>query len=307
MGMGAAHRRLDYHPAVAMTRPAILAAAAVALGTLTATARLSLEEEAGRIGRIRDPAWLPSGKALRLVSFSQRLLLADWYWLKTVMYVGEGALAPHRGWEALYPLAEIVTDLDPRFSYAYQVAGSNLSGLAHRYAEADLILEKGMRNLPGRWSLPFVYAVNKFLYEGDYVTAAEYARRAAAVGRRPYLLLLAANLSLVVDSRSEYAAAASVLEESIRQAANPELKQALEQRLVRVRTYQALSDIESAVREFMERYVRRPFALEELQREGLLARIPPDPSGGTFVYSPLDGTVRSSILGERRPFRVNPE
>lgn len=298
---------MDYHPAVAMTRPAILAAAAVALATLAATARLSLEEEAGRVGRIRDPAWLPSGKALRVASFGQRLLLADWYWLNAVMYVGEGALAPWRGWDALYPLAEIVTDLDPRFGYAYQVAGSNLSGLAHRYAEADRILEKGMRNLPDRWSLPFVYAVNKFLYEGDYATAAEYARRAAAVGKRPHLLLLAANLSLVVDSRSEYAAAATVLEESIRQATNPELEQALEQRLIRVRTYQALSDIESAVREFRERNVRLPFALQELERAGLLAGIPPDPSGGTFLYNPLDGTVESSVLGERRPFRLAPE
>ncbi len=160
-----------------MRRAALPLALAAALAGLTAAARLALEPDASRAPPIRNPAFLPSGRAARVTAFGQRLLVSDLYWLRTVQYMGETAMAGVKRWEALLPLADLVTDLDPRYGYAYQVAGSNLSGLAGRYAEADRILEKGLRNVPERWSLPFVLAVNKFLYEGDFAGGAAYARR----------------------------------------------------------------------------------------------------------------------------------
>lgn len=282
------------------------ATAVVLLAAATATARLGLEAEASEVGRVRNPAWLPNGLQLRAVSMGQRLLLADFYWLKLVQYVGETVMAKEDRWEALYPLADVVTDLDPRYGYVYQVAGSNLSGLAHRYAEADRILEKGMRNVPGRWSLPFTRAVNKFLYEGEFAEAALYARRAAEVGRRPHLALLAANLALVTDEDGQYRSAAGFLRESIAQADTPDLKAELEQRLVKVETYQAISAVERAVRSFRERQVRRPLSVDELVLRGFLPAPPRDPSGGRIVYDPLAGEARSTELGSRRPIMPGP-
>ena len=275
-----------------------LSAAAVAL------ARPALAPEALAAGRIRDPAWLPSGKLLRLASFGQRLLLADLYWLKTVAYMGEPFLAPGRGLDALHPLGEIVTDLDPRYGYAYQVVGSNLSGLAHRVSESDRILEKGVRNVPDRWTLPFLLAFNKFFYEGDFAGAAAWARRAAEVGKRPQLALLAANLALVANTEDQYQASISFLELSLQQAETPELREQLEQRMVKVRTYQVLSRVERAIEAFRARNLRPPLVLEELVWSGLLPRIPADPSGGTIEYDPWAGSVRSSALGPRDPLRV---
>src|SRR5690349_3704960 len=103
-----------------------LLAAVVATGI---AARVTLEPAAAAAAKIRDPAWLPDGKLLRIASAGQRLALSDLYWLKLVQYMGETVLAKAQRWEALYPLANIVTDLDPRHGYAYYVAGSNLSGL----------------------------------------------------------------------------------------------------------------------------------------------------------------------------------
>lgn len=286
-------------------RRALPALLAICLGAaVAAAARAWLEPEAARIGRIRDPSWLPRGTQLRLASFGQRLALADLYWLRTVQYMGESVLAPERGWAALYPLADIVTDLDPRFGYAYQVAGSNLSGLAHRLDESDRLLAKGMRNVPDRWTIPFVRAVNKFFYDGDFAAAAAYARRAAEVGRRPQLALLAANLSLAANRAGEYAAAEAFLEESIPQSGNPQLAEQLRARLLKVRTYAALARVEDAVRAFRWSRVRAPLVLEELVQAGLLPAIPDDPSGGRIVYDPLGRSVRSTVLGERQPLRV---
>lgn len=281
-----------------------LAAALAVLAGGAAAGRALLEPEASRIGRIRDPSWLPEGRLVRAGSLGQRLTLSDVYWLKCVFYVGEGVLDPYRGWAALYPLAEIVTDLDPRFGYAYQVAGSNLSGLAGRYEESDRLLLKGMRNVPDRWSLPFVYAVNKFLYEGDYLEAARYARRAAEVGHRPHLALLAANLSLVTDAEQEYQIAAEFLRESIAQADSDDLRRQLEERLVKVKTYEVLSHVEKAIAAFRDRHIRLPLDLSELVAEKLIPELPGDPSGGAILYDGATGAVRSSVLGARNPLRV---
>jgi tetratricopeptide (TPR) repeat protein len=283
--------------------PAILAAALLS-ATVAAAARARLEPEALDVGRVRDPTWLPDGRAVRLVSMGQQQLLGEAYWLRAVQYMGEMGLSGG-DWRALFPLADIATDLDPRHGYAYQVAGSNLAGLAHRYGEADRILEKGMRNVPDRWSLPWTYAVNKFLYQRDFATAARYARLAADSGNRPHLALLASNLSLVTDEDSEYAAAEAILKDGIAQAADQAaLRGQLEARLVKVRTYAILSRVERAVAAFERRVGRRPLFLAEVVAAGLLRSVPEDPSGGAIVYDLATGKPRSTILGAREPPRT---
>jgi len=280
---------------------------AILLSSLAmASARVHLEPEASRAGRIRNPAWLPNGKSVRLASFGHRILLADFFWLKLVQYVGETTLAKQERWEALYPLADLVTDLDPRYGYAYQVAGSNLAGLAHRYGEAEKILKKGMANLPDRWQLYWMASVNKFLFEGDYAAGAAYARKAAEVGKRPHLSLLASSLSMVANTEDEYRAAMEVLQESLKLTDQPEMREQLERRLVKVRTYLALSQLERAIAGFRERYGRFPLSLGELSGSPYGEAFP-DPSGGHFLYDPLTGEVRSSVLGKRDPLRVGPE
>ncbi|BDG04289.1 hypothetical protein [Anaeromyxobacter oryzae] len=284
-------------------RRAPLAALALTAFVLTTAARRTLEPEASTAGKVRDPAWLPRGTTLRTVACGQRLLLADLYWLQAVQYVGETVMAKVPRWDALYPLAEIVTDLDPRFGYAYQVTGSNLAGLAHRYDEADRILEKGMRNLPDRWSLPLVYATNKFLFEQRYAEAAEYARRAAEIGKRPHLALLAANLSALANTDDEYVAAISFLDQALSETNTPELKDELAQRRTRIQTFQALATLERAISAHRSRTGRLPARLAELVPAELPA-LPAEPSGGRFVYDPASGAVQSSVLGPRAPLRI---
>ncbi len=276
---------------------------AVSLATVT-LARTSLEPEAVAAGRVRDPTWLPNGRMLRVAAFGQRLLLADVYWLRTVAYMGEAMLVHGFPMRSLYALGDIVTDLDPRYGYAYQVVGSNLSGLAHRVDESDRLLEKGIRNVPDRWTLPFLLAFNKFFYEDDFAGAAAWARRAAEIGRRPHLALLAANLSLVANTDAQYESALSFLETSLQQTESPDLREQLEQRIVKVRTYQVLSHLERAIDEFRRRNLRPPAFLDELVWSGVLRALPSDPSGGVFEYDAATGRVQSSVIGPRAPVRV---
>jgi tetratricopeptide (TPR) repeat protein len=282
------------------------AVAALVLAASTVALRARLEPEAEARGAVRDPAFLPSGKSVRLASFGQRLLVSDLYWLRLVQYMGETLLHKLDRWGALYPLADIVTDLDPRHGYAYQVVGSNLAGLAGRHEEAGRILRKGMRALPGRWNLYFTYAVNKFLYEQDYKTAADYARKASEIGKRPALALLASNLALVANADDEYSATEALLAFAIEQAETDDLREQLTQRLVKVRTYEVLAGVERALDAWRAARGRPPLLLLDLVTAGLLPALPLDPSGGVIEYDPATGRVRSSIVGPRQPFRIQP-
>ncbi|HET9554210.1 MAG TPA: hypothetical protein VFP50_14675 [Anaeromyxobacteraceae bacterium] len=292
-----------------MRRPTAAALALLVLsGAAGAAARAGLEEEASRPAPIRNPAFLPSGRVLRATAFGQRLLLSDLYWLRTVQYMGERFMAGSKRWEALLPLAEIVTDLDPRHGYAYQVTGSNLAGLAQRYDEADRILLKGMRHLPERWSLPWTMATNKFVYQQDWAVAADYARQAATIGKRPELALLAANLSALADTDDQYVAALAFLEQAERDAANDALKAELGARRVRLATFMALSRVERALAAYEKAEGRRAPSLAALVPR-FLPGLPADPSGGRLTYDPATGAVRSTVAGPRRPFnalRENP-
>jgi tetratricopeptide (TPR) repeat protein len=282
----------------------LLAGLLVTSYAATLVMRAGLEPEASARGKIRDPAWLPSGRVLRVASLGQRLVLADLYWLQAVQYVGETMMAKAQRWDALYPLTDIATDLDPRFGYAYQVSGSNLAGLAHRYDEADRILEKGMRAVPNRWSLPFVYASNKFLFEHQYAVAAEYARRAAEIGKKPELALLAANLSALANTSDEYRAALAFLDQMLSVTDDQDLRAEFTERRTKISTYQALSTLETAVADFTARHGKRPASLDELVPSEL-AQLPADPSGGRLVYDARTGEVRSTVIGPRAPLNIS--
>jgi hypothetical protein len=283
-----------------MKRSLVLLFAGVLSAAAVGLSRHALGEQE-RKAPLRDPTWIPSGQVLRTVSFGYRLVLSDLYWLNTVQYMGETVLSRQNRWAALYPLTDLVTDLDPRHGYAYQVAGSNLGGVAHRYDEAERILKKGIAALPDRWSLYWVHSVNNFLYEGDFAEAAEYARQAAVAGKRPHLALLAANLALGTDDPREYAVTRAFLAEAIQNADTPELKEDLERRLLKVRTFEVLRDVEHAIARYRHRYLLPPVTLESLVGEGLLAAVPEDPAGGPLRYDPATGAVSSFTFGARRP------
>src|SRR5512133_1756191 len=73
-----------------------------------------------------DVQYVPHGGALSLLSPGVRLSIANYYWLLTVQYLGD-ARADARGFDKLFPLVDLVTDLDPGHGYAYQSGGIVLS------------------------------------------------------------------------------------------------------------------------------------------------------------------------------------
>ncbi|HET8539353.1 MAG TPA: tetratricopeptide repeat protein [Anaeromyxobacter sp.] len=264
---------------------------AIALGALTVSAasRLSVAQE-----RPYDLAFVPTPSATRWASAGHPTLVANLWWLRAVQYMGEPR-ADERGWERLFPAVDLVTDLDPRHGYAYQVAG-NVLGSARRVEESNLLLEKGYRNVPDRYILPFHRAVNAFLYEGDYALAGEWFEKASRVPGAPPRVRDYA-IAMYVKGRAAETAI-SFLGHLYTQAEDPESRKAIRKQLDRAILERDAAMLEDAVRRYAQVRGTPPVALSQLVLEGFVAAIPRDPFGGEYVLD-ASGRVVSTANPDR--------
>jgi len=246
------------------------------------------------VDRPYDVRYLPDPKSLRFLSPGLQLTIANSYWLSTVQYIGERR-PRERGMEKLFPLADLVTTLDPRHGYAYQTAGIVLSGEG-RLEESDRILRAGIERGPGWWSYPLYLAFNAFFYRGDTEAAAFWAERAA---RTPGASTNLAGLAMTMKVRSGSPDDAVRLLLELREAAGDETTAAaLAEQLKLAVLQRDFARLDAAVARYREERGRPPRALEELVQAGLLPALPEEPYGGRY-YLDVSGVVHSSARDQR--------
>ncbi len=267
---------------------------AVAAAALASAGAIDLGLTEAHLSRPYDVTHVPDGRALRIASLGHAHLVSTLYWLSTVQYIGDPK-ADERGWDKLYPLVDLVTDLDPRHGYAYQTAGIVLSAYG-RLDESDRILLKGMEKGPPLWTFPYYVSFNHWFYRGDYEKGAEYARIAAARnGASEGVRQLALSLSSKAGTPED---ALRVLEQ-IRATVQDEVSAAaIDQQMKLAVVERDAQALERAAARFRADRGRWPADLDELVRARYVAAIPPDPFGGRYVRD-RDGRVRSSA----NPFR----
>lgn len=244
-----------------------------------------------------DVRFVPSAGTLRWLSFGHPTLVGNLYWLRAVQYIGDPG-ADARGWEKLLPIIDLVTDLDPRHDYAYQIGGTILSAV-NRVPEADQILEKGIRNVPDYWILHFLRAFDAFYYEGDYPVAARFMEQAASLPGAPGHLRDYV-LAMYVKGK-EPDAAISFLEVARRRMMDPLVRGMIDKEIKQATVERDAVPLEAAIQRFRAERDVMPASLDDLVAAGLLSAVPPDPFGGKYVIG-ADGRVHSSV----EPFRFAP-
>ena len=253
---------------------------------------------AGRLRAARakpyDVEVVPPLAAVRWLSLGHPLTAANLYWLRTVQYIGEPR-ADERGWDKLYPLVELVTDLDSRHGYAYQVAGVVLSS-AERLHESNALLEKGSRNVPDRYILPYFRAFNAFYYENDWPLAGKWAEIAARSPGAPEHVRQNVLSYYVKGGRAD--AAVRFLEDAYRSAQDEESRKAVKAQLDQAVFERDVEPVDAAIARWRERNLVGPIALESLVADGLLDALPQDPYGGE-LFPGADGRVRSTAHDRR--------
>jgi hypothetical protein len=137
----------------------------------------------GALRQLPDP--VPAAQSLKSVTLGFDSLLADYYWLKFVSYIGDVHLNKQADRSKTEQFVDLIIALDPHFVSAYWFAAFTLGGDQRNPRKAAEILEFGIQNNPDNWYLPFIAGVNQYLYAGNAAAAASYYKVAAGYPGAP--------------------------------------------------------------------------------------------------------------------------
>jgi hypothetical protein len=238
--------------------------------------------------------------------------------MRAVQYFGrkvieDASILNERGdrLKLLYPLVDIITDLDPRHTSAYRFGGF----FVHDYVDqvkGFTLLEKAIQNNPDTWQL---YQDLAFLYwvDGRCQEASDTYARGAKTPSAPVWM---AQLSATVyadcgDSDTARAMYTHMLEE----ATDPRVVADLERKLREVQVIEEVDLLEEAVAAFKQRTGKLPDSLAQVRpfvpagpgkpRLRFDARGQPlDPNGVPYLWHPHRETVTTDPTSMMMPWRI---
>ena len=251
--------------------------------------------------KIEELAQLPRGEYLKPALLGYHHVGADVLWLRLLQVLGKKKNTADE-YEWLYHALDVVTTLDPQYAYAYYVGGVVLTNYANRVDLSNRLLEKGHRENPGEWNLPFLLGHNHYFALGDATKGADYIGKAARTSGAPdFLPGLATRMHAEAGNPD---VALEFLEALWRE--NPDLivREKLETRAKEVMIERDLRLLEQAIWHYQKKYHVYPKTLTELVSAGYLSRIPEEPFGGSYELNSRTGQVTSSTHPTRlRVFR----
>ena len=210
------------------------------------------------------------GKKLKGYALGAEGLIADWYWILSLQYLGGKIMDSEDGTiridnlstlnpRLLYPYLENATELDPHLSAAYSFGATVLPAIDTE--KAIELTEKGIRNNPENWRL-FQYLGYIHWNRKDYAAAAEtYEKGSKIPGAPPFMRQMVAAMNAAGGSRETARAIYSqMLNES-------EDEQSKANAQVRLNELDSMDEIEAAngiLADFQERVGRCPVRISEI-------------------------------------------
>jgi len=286
----------------AKTFTSIGGVALVAAVLLGGAVQIQAAREARYPPREENPQilYVRSGSVLRRLAGAYAPLAADVYWIRAIQYYGghklrQGPTNTGDSYELLYPLLDLTTSLDRHFNIAYRFGSIFLSEpYPNGAARPDLaikLLEKGLRERPGKWEYLQDIGFVHYWYDHDYRAAAEAFNRAADVPGAPWWLrsLAATTMAKGGDRQSS-----RLMWQAILQSAEVDFQRKdAEHRLLQFRALDEIDALQRAVDDYARRTGARPTEWTALARAGVLRGIPIDPTGEPYLLT-SEGKVRLS-------------
>ena len=199
-----------------------------------------------------------NGNTAKRVSLGFNGLVADWYWMRSLQYVGGKIIkAPGNNpfgdlgslnLKLLAPLLDAATTLDPHFLEPYEYAAIVLP--AANVDEAIRITRKGIETNPSEWKL---YQHLGYIYwqKRDYQTASEmYGAGAQNPNAPPWMLAMKARMSAEGGSRGT---AREIYSRMFEEAADPNVKKMARAHLMRLASLDQMDVITKVLNEYTKR------------------------------------------------------
>lgn len=254
---------------------------------------------------VADESLYLNGKTARRMSLGFNGLAADWYWMRSLQYVGWKVLnAPDDvpidnlgplNMKLLAPLLDTATTLDPEFLDPYEYAAIVLPSIDVQ--QAIRITQKGIDANPQAWRL---YHQLGYIYwqQHDYPAAAEMYDRGAKIPGAP-VWMEAMKAKMAADGGSR-ATAREIYTRMYEQSGEDTVKEMARKHLLRVDSLDQQDALRKIMTDYQTRAGKCPDSWKELDRVFRALRVPTDgaaapldPSGVPYVLRP--GTCDLSL------------
>ena len=253
--------------------------------------------------QIEDLAELPRGEYLKPALLGYRQLGADVLWLRLLQVLGKKRNTADE-YEWIYHAMDVITTLDPHYDYVYYVGGVVLTNLANRVDLSNRLLEKGFKENPTVWNIPFLLGYNHYFILGNSSKAAEYIAAAARLPNGPSYLPGLATRMYAESSNPD--TALQFLEALWRQTQDEGMREVLAKRAKEVMIERDIRLLEASIQQYQSKQGRYPSTLHELVVGGYVSQLPQEPFGGSYVLDPKTGRVTSSTHPDRlKVFRLD--
>lgn len=221
-----------------------------------------------------------NGSRLKGFALGFEGLMADWYWMRSLQYIGGKivkadsdvinlddlrSLNPR----LLYPLLDNATDLDPHFIDAYSYGAIVLPAIDP--AQAIAITEKGIADNPGEWRL---YQHLGYIYWKlkQYDKASDaYDKGSRVANAAPFMRLMAAAMKTEGGSR---ATAREIFRQMLDGSDDASIRGTAERRLKDLESLDERDAIDKALAEFEEKNGRCVASLIEINSMLLNVKLP---------------------------------
>ena len=224
-----------------------------------------------------------------------RNVLADVVWLQAIQVAGARKLA-RPDYDRLYRLLDAVANYDPRFLVPYLLGGLVLGESPDHAREALRTLDRGWRNHPREWRLPFYMGYTWYFILGNPLEGGRLMQEASRLPGSPAYLPRLSSRMMVEAKAPE--TSLSFLQEMIAKETDPERRDVLVRRALEVAAERDILRLERAVEEYRTARRKNPGSLDDLVAGGFLHAIPEEPDGGKYYLS-ADGEVRGTRMKQR--------
>lgn len=246
----------------------------------------------------QEALYLPSGKALELLSFGYQNVLSDLIWFKTVQYFGR-AVKSDRDFTFLSHMCDLVVRLNPRATHVYQFAGVIFAWELGNPEAGAAFLEQGIKAVPQDWQLYYMLGVIKFHFLKDDAAAEELFAKAAKLPGAPPMLARMAMRKMTKTGKA--ALAVQFLRDMLNQPHDEATRQSLEDSLKIAIYNRDISLIDEAIKQSTKQGSLPVRTVGELVERGILSGIPVDPFGSEYRIELLpDGAVKVYSEGYER-------
>jgi tetratricopeptide (TPR) repeat protein len=202
------------------------------------------------------------GSKLKGFALGAEGLLADWYWMNSLQYMGKKISAvglsnlnlddmrPLNP-RLLYPYLNNAADLDPKFMAPYSYGATILPAIDS--AHAIQLTEKGIAHNPDKWRL-YQYLGYIYWREGNYDKASEvYGEGSRIPGSPGFMRMMEARMKTEGGSRD---LARDMYRQIAAESQDDISRQSAELRLLQIDSLDERDVINPAMREFRDRHGR---------------------------------------------------